>query len=105
MIQPIEQLISDPFARLFCRFDAVDPESGAYLFHTAGRGKGGLPKYILILPNVPVAKRESLFTHATWNDGERKFIRAWSREEAIRVANGRLMKMLAKRAQTSEAVP
>lgn len=94
MLQPIEQLIPDPVHRLFCRFDAVDPDTGAFLWQTNGRGKGGLPTWILILPNETVAERGGLFSKDyTWEYENRKRFRAWSLAEAIEIGNRRLAKM------------
>ena len=94
MLQPIEELIPDPVHRLFCRWDAIDTETGAFLFRTNGRGKGGLPTYILIKPNESVAERGGwLSTKYTWESKNRKFIRAWSLTEAITIGDQRLAKM------------
>lgn len=41
MLQLIEQVITDPIQRLFCQWDAIDTETGAFLMRTNGRGKGG----------------------------------------------------------------
>ena len=54
MLQLIEQVITDPIQRLFCQWDAIDTETGAFLMRTNGRGKGGLPKFVLIKPNKSV---------------------------------------------------
>lgn len=96
MLQPIENLITDPFMRLFSRYDAIDTESGATLQRTNGRGKGGLPKYVLIRPNEPPAPNTDWMKYRLghWEDRNRKFIRAWSLVEAIAIGNERLAKML-----------
>lgn len=95
MLQPIEHIIIDPFLRLFCYYDAIDTESGAILFRTNGRGKGGLPKYVLIKPRErPTNVADwSQYRLGDWEGGNRKFIRAWSLDEAIRIGNQRLERM------------
>lgn len=95
MLQPIEQLIPNAVHRLFCRYDAIDPESGATLQRTNGRGKGGLPKYILILPNDKPAPDTdwAKYRMGEWEDSNRKFIRAWTWQEALEQANTKLAKM------------
>jgi hypothetical protein len=100
MLQPIETAIPDPIERLFCPWNALDPDSGAFLFRTNGRGKGGLPTYVLIKPNKTVAVRGGLFTPYQWDyPTGRKFIRAWTLEEAIEIGNQRLAKMMRQSAQ------
>lgn len=95
-LQPIEQLIPDPVLRLFCRYDAIDPETGATLWQTNGRGKGGLPKYVLIKPRarpLPSTDWSQYRMPSDWEDKDRKFIRAWTVSEAIAIGNERLEKM------------
>ena len=96
MLTPIEQLVPDPFMRLFCHYDAIDTESGAIFFRTNGRGKGGLPKYILILPNEKPAPDTvwTQYRHGSWEYSNRKFIRAWTFQEALEIANQKLSKLL-----------
>jgi hypothetical protein len=93
MLQLIEQVITDPIQRLFCQWDAIDTETGAFLMRTNGRGKGGLPKFVLIKPNKSVEERGGLFTPYDWDDKNRKFIRAWTLREAIEIGNKRLERM------------
>jgi hypothetical protein len=73
--------------------DAIDTETGAFLMRTNGRGKGGLPKFVLIKPNKSVEERGGLFTPYDWDDKNRKFIRAWTLREAIEIGNKRLERM------------
>lgn len=76
---------------------ALDPESGAFLYQTRGRGKGGLPSYILILPNRTPQERGGLTTRYEFDYPQgRKFIREWTEQEAIETANQKLAKMLHK---------
>ena len=93
MLQLIEQVITDPIQRLFCQWDAIDTETGAFLMRTNGRGKGGLPKFVLIKPNKSVEERGGLITTYDWDDKNRKFIRAWTLREAIEIGNKRLERM------------
>lgn len=93
MLQLIEQVITDPIQHLFCQWDAIDTETGAFLMRTNGRGKGGLPKFVLIKPNKSVEERGGLFTTYDWDDKNRKFIRAWTLREAIEIGNKRLERM------------
>jgi hypothetical protein len=93
MLQLIEQVTTDPIQRLFCQWDAIDTETGAFLMRTNGRGKGGLPKFVLIKPNKSVEERGGLFTPYDWDDKNRKFIRAWTLREAIEIGNKRLERM------------
>ncbi len=90
---------TDKIAALLLRsWRALDVESGAFLSRTHGRGKYGLPKYILILPNKTPEERGGLLARYEWDYPKgRKFIRAWTEEEAIESANARLKKMLAAR--------
>lgn len=77
---------------------ALDMESGAQLSQTHGRTKGGLPKYVLILPNKSVEGRGGHFEYADWDyPGGRKFIRAWTLKEASDIANQKLERMLRER--------
>jgi len=66
---------------------------GAFLMRTNGRGKGGLPRFVLIKPNKSVEERGGLFTTYDWDDKDRKFIRAWTLREAIEIGNKRLERM------------
>lgn len=90
------------FDGLVHRCDAVDFEHGAFLSKTAGRGKGGLPKYVLIVKeaNAGAANVSALMrTGFEWD--YRSFVRAWSLREAIEIANQRLAKHLAKKGQVT----
>lgn len=95
MLTPIEKLVADQFLLLFTYYDAIDTESGATLQRTNGRGKGGLPKYVLILPNEKPATDTdwAKYRHGSWEYSNRKFIRAWTFAEALEIANSRLAKM------------
>lgn len=86
---------------------AVDKESGAYLFSSNGRKRTLTAlKYYLILPRKPIAERRSLFHDKDWDYPHgRKIVRAWTDEEAIEEANGRLPKMLAQQAAAQAAQP
>jgi hypothetical protein len=79
-------------------WDAVDTDNFAYLRQTAGRGKYGLPKFILLLVTNPPEKFEQLLEAYSNFDKVYSVIRAWSLEEAIEIANKRLPR-LQKRAQ------
>ena len=77
-------------------FFAVCPESGAMLKAAHGNPKAGnAPKYVLILPNKSVNERGGLLTNYEWDYPHgRKFIRAWTETEAIKLANKKLAKMV-----------
>lgn len=95
MLQPIHELVPDPFDRLFCRYDAIDTETGAIFFRTNGRGKGGLSTFVLIKPNEKPASETvwAQYCLDEWEYGNRKFIRAWTFTEALDKANKRLERM------------
>lgn len=77
---------------------ALDETTGAMMTRTHGRGKNGLPKYVLILPKETLAQRNNdLFSSYTWENPDRKFIRAWNDTEAIKEGNIKLEKMLNSR--------
>jgi len=106
MLKPISELPEDDhFKAMMLGWVAVDPESGAYLFSTNGRSKSlTAPKYILILPDEPIADRRSLFTNCSFGyPYGRKIVRAWSDEDAIAAANGRLPKMIEQQAAVQAA--
>jgi hypothetical protein len=86
---------------------AIDPDSGAYLFRTNGRSRTTtLPKYILILPRKSVADRRSLFHDTAWDYPHgRKIVRAMTDEEAIVIANERLIKMMEQQASARGVQP
>ena len=105
MLKPIAELPEqDRFNAMMLGWVAVDPESGAYLFRTYGPNQGlTAPKYILILPDEPVAQRRSLFASCAFvYPYGRKVVRAWTDEEAIADANGRLPRMLEQQAAAHE---
>lgn len=80
------------------QWSAVDPDSGAFLMRSNGRRMTGRPsRWILILPNKTVKERGGLFANSEWNDGERKFITAYTLAEVLPKAQSVLDKMLAKR--------
>lgn len=95
---PINQLPPDDYlAAIFRGWVAIDPESGAQLSVSHGRTSKA-PKYILILPNRSVEARGGLFASYDWDYPRgRKFLRAWTVEEAIEIANVKLAKMLEER--------
>jgi hypothetical protein len=102
MLLPIENCeLSDTdviAARLLRGWHALDVESGAFMYRTHGRGKYGLPKYVLILPNKSPEERGGLLERYDWDyPSGRKFIRAWTFDEALSIANERLKKMLSAR--------
>lgn len=102
MLKPTDQLPEqDRFNAWMLGWVAVDTESGAYLFCTAGRSRSmTAPKYILILPRKPLEERRSLFHDKDWDYPHgRKIVRAWSDEEAIQLAESKLAKMLERQAQ------
>ena len=77
-------------------WDAIDTENFAYLHRTAGRGKYGLPKFILVLfTNHPATFEELLQAYSQWESAY-SVIRAWSLEEAIEIANKRLPRLQKK---------
>jgi hypothetical protein len=77
---------------------AVDTANCGYLYQTSGRGKYGLPKFILVLVvNPPDRFDEVMEAYTRW-ERITSVIRAWSLEEAIQIANTRLPR-LQKRAQ------
>jgi hypothetical protein len=90
------------FDALVLRCHAADFEHGAHLSKTAGRGKSGLPKYVLIVKdaNAGAADLRALM-HFSFEWDYRSFIRAWSLQEAIEIANQRLEKYLAKKGQVT----
>ena len=101
MLKPISELPEqDRFNALMLGWVAIDTDSGAYLFRTYGRTSKA-PKYILILPSKTITERRSLFHDRNWDYPHgRKIVRAWSDEDAINDANGRLPKMLEQRSAT-----
>ena len=81
-------------------WDAVDLDNFAYLLQTNGRGKYGLPKFILsVYVEHPETFEDTLKAYA---DYARIYstIRAWSLDEAIEVANRRLPRLLKRVKQT-----
>ena len=87
----------DRFNALMRGWIAVDPISGAHLSCSYGRTSKA-PKYILILPNKSVEERGGLFAPYDWDYPQgRKFVRAWTEQEAIAEADTKLIKMLAAR--------
>lgn len=95
---PISQLPPDDYlAAIFRSWVAIDIESGAQLSMSHGR-TSKTPKYILVLPNKSVEERGGLFASYDWDYPHgRKFLRAWTVEEAIEIANVKLAKMLEER--------
>lgn len=74
---------------------AFDLEHGARLMRSAGRGKGGLNKYVLLLNGKAYADIHDLYAERL-NFTRRAFIRAWHDAEALELANARLAKLLRK---------
>ena len=95
---PISQLPpADYLAAVFRRWCAIDLESGAHLSMSHGNTSKA-PRYVLILPNRSVEARGGLFASYNWDYPRgRKFLRAWTVEEAIKIANVKLAKMLEER--------
>jgi len=81
-------------------WDAVDVENVVYLKQTAGRGKYGLPKFLLIAPDPKPAQFSDILQAYCYPDFVRSVIRAWSLDEAIEIANQRLPKLLKRRRTT-----
>ena len=79
-------------------WDAVDMENFAYLYQTSGRGKYGLPKFILVLFTEHPDKFEDALKAYLDLSRVSSVIRAWSLEDAIKIADKRLPR-LQKRAQ------
>jgi hypothetical protein len=74
---------------------AIDLDNGARLTRSAGQGKGGLNKYVLLVTGKPYADIQDMYAERmTWT--KRAFIRAWHDAEAVELANIRLAKMLQK---------
>jgi len=78
-------------------WDAVDVENCAYLKQTAGRGKYGLPKFLLIAPDPKPVQLTDILQAYSYHDVVRSVIRAWSLDEAIEIANKRLPALLKRR--------
>lgn len=72
-------------AGLFSRKLAICLDTGAYLSESRGRARGGT-NYTLILPDV--FERSDLWRHQPWT--HRSQFKAWTRCEAIEIANRRL---------------
>ena len=98
MLKPIDEIDlsgTERITAIIRGWVALDTDTGAFLSQTSGRGKGGLPKYILILPNKSVAERGGLFASYQWDYPKgRKFIRAWTLREAVEAANIKLARMV-----------
>lgn len=89
---------TEQLAALLRGWEAIDIETGAHLGQTHGLGKGGLPTFILILPDRTPNERGGLFNDPDWTyPTGRKRIRARTLREAIELANKKLEKMLKKR--------
>lgn len=89
-------------ALMFTNWLALDLDNGAYLFRTYGRGKGGLPTYVLIVHGPGYADVEAL-SKAGFDWKYRSFIRAWGHADALELANVRLQKHLQRTAALSPA--
>ena len=74
---------------------AIDLDHGARLTRSAGQGKGGLNKYVLLLDGQPYANVHDLYAQRM-SYTKRVFIRAWHDAEAVELANARLTQLLAK---------
>lgn len=87
-------------ALLFRSVSAVDLSNSAYLLRTAGRGKGGLGKWVLIVKaRQAEPDARTLVSGTDWL--YRSFIRGWSEAEGIEVANERLQRWLNKQAKAA----
>lgn len=101
MLIPISQLnredASFQFTAMLRGYCAICLETGAHLSRSRGRTSKA-PKYTLILPNKSIEERGGIFANYDWDyPTGRKFVRAWSDEEAIELANKKLERMLAER--------
>lgn len=98
MLTPISESTltdTDRAAALVYNCLAVDVQTGAYLFQSAGQWKNGLLKFILVLPHETPADRGGVFgERRNMFAVERAVIPAWSIDEAIDVANKRLPGMM-----------
>lgn len=106
MLHPIENILTDEqkMWRAFgiggpiASWDAVDPDTGAFLSGSNGRRKAGRARrWVLILPNRTVQERGGLFESYEWNDGNRSFVTGWTLAEAIIKAQKLLEKMIHSR--------
>jgi len=87
----------DRFNAVMRGWVAVDPITGAHLSCSYGRTSKA-PKYILILPNKSVEERGGLFGPYEWDYPHgRKFVRAWTDQEAIALADAKLIRMMVAR--------
>lgn len=81
---------------LFKGWCALCSDTGAFLSAGNGRSKSeNGHKYVLIVPNETLDERGGFFGDYTWDNPRRKFVRAWSEEEAIAAANKKLSKLVA----------
>lgn len=105
MLKPIAELPEqDRSKALLLGWAALDTDSGAYLFRTYGGKTLTAPKYVLILPDEPVAARRSFFANCAFGyPYGRKIVRAWTDEDAIAIANERLPKMIEQQAAAHES--
>jgi hypothetical protein len=89
-LSPSEQL-----AAIIRGFDAVDTESGAYLFKSRGMTRGRMTmKFTLVLPHESAKDRGGFFgLGKTFNASYKRF-RCYSHREALERANKALPKML-----------
>ena len=84
------------FAALIKGWCALCPNTGAFLSASRGRSRSGSGhKYVLIVPNETLDERGGFFGDYTWDNHNRKFVRAWSEDEAIAAANEKLSKIMA----------
>ena len=98
----ITQTSDERFANaLRFRWDAVCPETGAFLAASNGRTKWGDVRYVLILPDASIERRGGIFTPYNWTFRSR--LRAYTVAEAIEKANRLLPKLLKKQAAYREA--
>lgn len=95
--------VSERFDYLMRGWDAVDPETGAYLRRSCGRSKYGNLTFRLILDHETPAERGGLLGAAQRVFAfERSTIRAWSLDQALEIAAQRLPRLV-KRAQAARA--
>jgi hypothetical protein len=89
---------NERFAMAMCDWVALCTETGAFLKARQGMTKWGDKKFTLILPNRTVQERGGFLAYYEWDypDG-RRIIRAFSIEEAIAMANKKLVEMIGER--------
>lgn len=99
MIRPIseaELTSGERLSAFFNQWIGICTETGAFLRRSNGSSAAGV-RFLLILPNKSPADRGGLLKPYEWSYPHgRKFISAWSDDEAIDLANKKLAKMIIK---------